>query len=211
MKNFKEYLSESSVTKKRDFRVKVAGDFASEQEAKLKSMLERYQVDSFKKVKTTPVQSLPLDFPQVRNCEVHIFEVTLDYPTTQFELTEYLVTGLGVSRQNLVVVRPGEPSEEYQHEDAKREGALLDDPDYKEAGNPQFENYYGDTYNSGFVKELNDILKLQRKARGEDIPESKSDDVIKNPGKTSNDFPQNNTSPIATKQAEYLVKAGNGK
>ena len=211
MKNFKEYLSENAVIKKRDFRVKVAGMFAAEQEAKLRSMLERFQVDSFKKLKTTPVQSLPLDFPQVRNCEVHIFEVTLDYPTTQFELTEYLATGLGVSRQNLVVVRPGEPTEEYQHEDAKREGALLDDPDYKEAGNAQFENYYGDKYNSGFVKELNDILKLQRKARGEEIPESKSDDVIKNPGKTSNDFPQNNTSPIAKKEAAYVIKAGNGK
>jgi hypothetical protein len=47
---------------------------------------------------------------------------------------------------------------------------LLDDPDYKEAGNPQFEEYFGDKYNTGFVKELNDILKLQRKARGEEIP-----------------------------------------
>jgi len=47
---------------------------------------------------------------------------------------------------------------------------LLDDPDYKESPNATFEDYYGDKYNSGFVKELNDILKLQRKARGEQIP-----------------------------------------
>lgn len=211
MKNFKEYLSENTVAKKRNFRVKVAGEFAAEQEAKLKSMLERFQVDVFKKLKTTPVQSLPLDFPQVRNCEVHIFEVTLDYPATPFELTEYLTTGLGVSRQNLVVRRPGEPSEEYQHEDGKREGALLDDPNYKEAGNPNFEDYYGDKYNTGFVKELNDILKLQRKERGEEIPESKADDIIKNPGQTLNDIPQNNTSPIAKPEKTYVIKAGNGK
>jgi hypothetical protein len=199
MKNFKEYLSENVTTKKHAFRVKVAGEFSPEQETKLKSMMERFQVDSFSKLKTTPVQSLPLDFPQVRNCEVHIFEVVVDYPTTQFELTEYLSSGLGVSKQNLAVRQPGEPSEQYQEPVEKREGALLNDSEYKEAGNPNFEDYYGDKYNSGFVKELNDILKLQRKARGEVIPEAKSDDVSKNPGVTSNDIPQNNTSPVGSK------------
>jgi hypothetical protein len=170
MKNFKEYLSENIQSKKYEFRVKVAGTFSTEQETKLKSMLERFQVNAFKKVGTTPIQELPLDFPQVKNCEVNIYEVTLDYPTTQQELTEYLSSGLEVSRQKLVVRRPGEPSEEYQHQEPEREGALLNDPDYKEAGSPQFEDYFGDKYNSGFVKELNDILKLQRKARGEEIP-----------------------------------------
>jgi hypothetical protein len=170
MKSFKELLSENAQQKKYDFRVKVAGTFSTEQETKLKSMLERFQVNAFKKVGTTPIQALPLDFPQVKNCEVSIYEVTLDYPTTQQELTEYLTSGLEVSKQNLVVRKPGEPSEAYQEPTEKREGALLQDPDYKEAPNAQFEDFYGDKYNSGFVKELNDILKLQRKARGEEIP-----------------------------------------
>ena len=170
MKNFKEYLSESYTAKKHDFRVKVAGEFTTEQEAKLKTMMDRFQVDKFKKVGTTPIQTLPLDFPHVKNCEVHIYEVTVDYPTTQQELSEYLTQGLLVSKQNLVVRRPGEPSEEYQTPVEKREGALLNIPDYKEAENANFEDYYGSKYNSGFVKELNDILKLQRKARGEEIP-----------------------------------------
>ena len=170
MKNFKEHLQESILAKKYDFRVKVAGGFTADQEAKLKTMLERFKIDAFKKVGTTPIQQLPLDFPQLKNCEVNIYEVTLDYPTTQQELTEYLTQGLEVSRQNLVVRRPGEPSEEYQHEEPKRDGALLNDPDYKEAGSPKFEEYYGTEYNKSFVKELNDLLKLERKARGEEIP-----------------------------------------
>ena len=170
MKNFKEYLQESALQKKYDFRVKVAGDFTTEQESKLKTMLGRFQVNAFKKVGTTPIQALPLDFPQVRNCEVNIYEVSLDYPTTQQELTEYLSTGLEVSKQRLVVRRPGEPTEQYQEVTEKREGALLSDPDYKEAPNANFEDFYGTKYNSGFVKELNDLLKLERKARGEEIP-----------------------------------------
>jgi len=168
MKTFTQYLSES--TKKYDFRVKVAGGFTTEQEASMKSLLNKYAVSGFKKTGTTPIQTLPLDFPQVKNCEVNIYEVVLDYPTTQQELTEYLTSELRVNKTHLVVRSPFEHTEEYQHNDPKREGALLDDNNYSEAGSPNFEDYYGDKYNSGFVKELNDILKLQRKARGEEIP-----------------------------------------
>lgn len=169
-KSFKEHLAESAAEKKRDFRIKVAGEFDKEQEATLKTMLEKYTVSKFKKVKTTPVQELPLDFPALKNCEVNIYEVVLDYPVTTFELTEYLSNGLKVNKQSLVVRKPGEPSEDYQTPGDKRDGSLLNDPDYKEAPNAKFEDYYGDKYNTGFVKELNDLLKLERKARGEEIP-----------------------------------------
>jgi hypothetical protein len=192
MKTFINYLSESA--KKYDFRVKVAGEFTAEQETELKTLLDKYTISSFKKTAKTPIQSLPLDFPQVRNCEVNIYEVSLDYPTTQQELTEYLSTELGVSKQHLVVRRPGEPSEEYQTLSEPRKGALLDDPNYKEAGDPKFEDYYGDKYNSGFVKELNDILKLQRKERGEVIPTEAA-------VKYNTDAEANNVSPI--KQSDY--------
>ena len=192
MKTFTQYLSESA--KKYDFRVKVAGEFTAEQETELKTLLDKYTISSFKKTAKTPIQSLPLDFPQVKNCEVNIYEVSLDYPTTQQELTEYLSTELGVSKQHLVVRRPGEPSEEYQTPSEPRKGALLDDPNYKEAGDPKFEDYYGDKYNSGFVKELNDILKLQRKERGEVIPTEAA-------AKYNTDAEANNVSPI--KQSDY--------
>jgi hypothetical protein len=171
MKSFTEYLTESK--KQYDFRIKIAGEMSTEKEDTMKRLLGRFTNENtltgFKKSKT-PIQAVPLDFPQVKNCEVNIYEVTLDFPTTQFELTEYLAAELGIGKQNLVVRRPGEPSEEYQMPVEKREGSLLLDPDYKEAGSPQFEDYYGDKYNTGFVKELNDILKLQRKERGEEIP-----------------------------------------
>ena len=171
MKSFKEHLTESK--KQYDFRIKIAGDMSAEKEDTMKRLLGRFtnenNLTGFKKSKT-PIQALPLDFPQVKNCEVNIYEITLDFPTTQYELTEYLAAELGIGKQYLVVRSPFEPTEEYQNVTPKREGALLADPEYKEAPNAQFENFYGDKYNTGFVKELNDILKLQRKARGEEIP-----------------------------------------
>ena len=190
MKNFKEYLSESK--RQYDFRVKVAGDFTAEQETKMKSLLDRFTVDKFKKVGKTPIQSLPLDFPQVKNCEVSIYEVVLNYPTTSHELTELLANDLGIGRKYVVVRSPVEPSEEYQHTADAREGALLNDPDYKEAGNPKFDDYYGDKYNSTFLKELNDVLKLQRKERGEEIPSEA-------PAKFSTESEDKHLGPISGK------------
>jgi hypothetical protein len=198
MKSFKEHLTESK--KQYDFRIKIAGDFTTEQEANMKRLLGRWTVEdtlsSLKKSKT-PIQAVPLDFPQVKNCEVNIYEVTLDYPTTQYELTEYLSTELGVGKSHLVVRSPHEHTEDYQTPSEPRKGALLDDPNYKEAGNPQFEDYYGDKYNSGFVKELNDILKLQRKERGEEIP-------TQGAAKFNTDSPAGTGSLL--KQAEDLRK-----
>ena len=42
----------------------------------------------------------------------------------------------------------------------------------------------------------NDILKLQRKERGEVIPEAKADEVSKNPGDTLTQVPQNNKAVL---------------
>ena len=169
MKTFKNYLSES--VKKYDFRIKVAGPVSEDQEKTMGALLGKFQCSHFKKTGTTPIQSLPLDFPKIKNAEVNIYEVVLDYPSTQWELHEYICSNMGITMDSLVVRKPGEALEEYQEPKAEREGALLTDSEYKEAPNVAFDDYYGDKYNTGFVKELNDILKLQRRERGEIIPE----------------------------------------
>lgn len=189
MKSFKEYLTESKKTY--SFKVKIAGDVTNEQEESMKSLLSKYQVSSFKKAGKTPVQSLPLDFPRIQNAEVNIYEVTVDYPVTSFELKNYLGNGLRINEQAIVVRNPNEPSEEYQEPGEKREGALLNDSEYKEAPNADFNQFYGDKYNASFVKALNDDLKAQRKARGEVIPNGDN-------GKTLNDIPQGTKSPIGS-------------
>lgn len=186
-KTFKDYLTES--VKQYDFRIKVAGNVSADQESTLKSILDKYSVSSFKRTKTTPIQELPLDFPTMKNCEVNIYEVVLDYPTTTYELKEYLSHEMKINREALVVRRPGEPTEEYQEPVKPRDGALLDDPNYKEAPNHKFEDFYGDAYNKTFVKELNDLLKLERKARGEQIPSE-------SPAKFNTDTDSGTKSPV---------------
>jgi hypothetical protein len=190
MKTFKEYLAESK--KLYDFKIKIAGEFAAED--KLKEMLARYVVSSFKKTGTTPIQALPLDFPKIRNSQVTVYEVALEYPTTPYELHEYISAGLEKGPDYVVVRKPGEPTEAYQLDAEMHEGTLLQDPNYTEVAKIDTKDYYGTEYNTSLVKTLNDDLKAMRKERGEVIPSTVE-------GKTTNDIPQNNQSPL--QQTDY--------
>ncbi len=63
MKTFKEYLAESK--KAYSFKIKVAGELPDKFQENLKTHLDRCKVLTLEKVTTTPVQKLPLDFPEI--------------------------------------------------------------------------------------------------------------------------------------------------
>lgn len=172
MKTFKEYLMENK--KIYPFRIKIASDMTNEAENQMKTLLDRYQLSGFKKSAKTPIQEFPLDFPKIKNREVTIYEVNLDYPTTSYELMEYLSSNMDIARECIVVRNPNEPGEEYQKPRENREESLLSDPNYSESPNVDFKDYYGDEYNSMFLKELNQVLQLQRKERNEIRPTEKA-------------------------------------
>ena len=170
MKTLKEYISESFKGKKYPFKLKIAGDLAEDTETKIKSLLEKFGVEKFTKTSTTPIQSLPLDFPTMSNVNVSIFEITLNYPSTPQELHEYLCSGAKLPSGSVVVRNPNEPTESYQEEVEKRKGALLDDPDYKEASKVKSDDFYGTKYNQNMLKELAKESKARAKEQGLKIP-----------------------------------------
>ena len=170
MRSFKDYLTES--VRKYDFKIKIAKDCTSEQEDLLKKILERFSISEFTKKRKTPIQDLPLDFPTLKNTEVSIYEVSLEYPTTPQELHSVISSGMSINEAAVVVRNPGEPGEAYQAPKEAREGALLNDSEYKESPNANFDEYYGEKYNTKFLQALNKDLNELRKARGEVIPGS---------------------------------------
>lgn len=170
MKRLKEYIAESLNSKKYSFKIKVAGDLVEDFENKLKTVLEKYSVDALSKNSTTPIQSLPLDFPKLRNTQVTIYDTTLNYPATQYELHEYICNNLSIGADSLVVRSPNDPTEAYQEETEPRKGALLNDPDYKEAGKVKSEHYFGEKYNQNLLKELAKETKARRKEQGYKVP-----------------------------------------
>lgn len=100
MKSFKDYIIESKKTY--DFKIKVVGELPAKFESTLKTSLEKYGVSSMNS-STTPIQRLPLDFPDSNNAEVHIFEVSLNYPVKSPALKSYVMEKTGVVKTKIVV------------------------------------------------------------------------------------------------------------
>jgi len=158
MTDFKHYLAES--TKEYNYKIKVAGDLSEDFGTKLESALKKYEVKSLSKGKKTPIQEMPLDFPHLKNQAVTIFELTTMYPASVFEMRTLVADSMRLHPNQIVVRKPGEPTEEYQEEmKAKAEKksefkSMLQDVEYKDAPKVKADEVYGDRANQSLLKEL---------------------------------------------------------
>lgn len=158
MTNFKQYLAES--TKEYNYKIKVAGDLSEDFGSKLEAALRKYEVKTLSKGKKTPIQEMPLDFPHLKNQAVTIFELTTMYPASVFEMRTLIADSMRLHPNQIVVRKPGEPTEEYQEEmKAKAEKksefkSMLQDIEYKDAPKVKADEVYGDRANQSLLKEL---------------------------------------------------------
>ena len=158
MTDFTQYLAES--TKEYNYRIKVAGDLSEDFGSKLETVLKKYEVKTLSKGKKTPIQEMPLDFPNIKNQAVTIFELTTMYPASVFEMRALVADSMRLHHDQIVVRKPGEPTEEYQEEmKAKAEKKLefksvLQDVEYKDAPKVKADEIYGDRANQSLLKEL---------------------------------------------------------
>jgi phosphoketolase len=156
MTDFKQYLAES--TKEYDYRIKVAGDLSEDFAARLETALKKYEVKLLSKGKKTPIQEVPLDFPNLKNTAVTIFELKTSYPASVFEMHSYISNIMRLQPNQLVVRKPGEPTEQYQEEMKTKETSefksVLQDIEYKDAPKVKADEVYGDKANQSLLKEL---------------------------------------------------------
>lgn len=162
MKTFKDYLTESK--KVYNFKIKVAGELPENFEKDIKERLERCKVASFSKVTETPIQALPLDFPDHPNSEVTVFEVVCEYPVTSPEISAD-IKEIGIPESCFRVRGSNEPTEQEQVlAQAEPSGeALLADSQYKDSPKVAHKDYFGDDFNKGFLKDLSKAAKERTK------------------------------------------------
>ena len=190
MSTFKDYLTES--TKSYGYKIKIAGEPKDIDKNALETALQKFDLASMSAGKSTPITTLPLDFPALRNEQVTIFDVTTNYPESPRVMHEYLSDLLRVPSTHMVVRKPGEPTEEYQDEmqvAKKSEFAnKLASVETKFQEHPvKGEEHYGDKANMGLLKEL-----LQdRETNQVDAPKEKSNIMPNEDDKTAG-------SPIST-------------
>ena len=156
MSTFKDYLTES--TKSYDYKIKIAGEPKDIDKNALETALQKFDLASMSAGKSTPIMTLPLDFPRLSNEQVTIFDVTTNYPESPRVMHEYLSDLLRIPMTHIVVKKPGEPSEEYQDEmqvakNSEYATKLLD-IEMKDAPKVNAEDYHSTKANMGLLKEL---------------------------------------------------------
>ena len=109
MSTFKDYLSEA--VKSYDYKIKVAGAPKDIDTNAMETALQKFDLAKMSAGKSTPIQSLPLDFPSLKNEQVTIFDVTTNYPESPRVMQEYLSDILRIPATHIVVRKPGEPTE----------------------------------------------------------------------------------------------------
>ena len=157
MSTFKDYLTES--TKSYDYKIKVAGTIADDFASRMETALQKFELVKLSAGKKTPIQSMPLDFPQLSNEEVTIFNVTTNYPCSTNELREYLADYMNINVSMIVVRKPGEPTEEYQDEMANAgksdfANRLASVEEKFEKHPVKGEEHFGDKHNMSLMREL---------------------------------------------------------
>jgi hypothetical protein len=176
MSTFKDYLTES--TKSYDYKIKIAGEPKDIDKNALETALQKFDLASMSAGKSTPIMTLPLDFPRLSNEQVTIFDVTTNYPESPRVMHEYLSDLLRIPMTHIVVKKPGEPSEEYQDEmqvAKKSEYATkLQDIEMKDAPKVNPDEHTGDKYNMGLLKEL-----LKDREVNKDAPKEKENIMSK--------------------------------
>ena len=165
MSTFKEYLSES--VKTYEFKIKIAGDLPEGFDKAMKTALMKYDCASISKGKRIPIQESPLDFPEMKNTHVTIFDVACRYPVSTQTLTEYLADQLMIARGG-IRVRSAREEEiiEDNLEGLNRIGtsteAILNKPYETESAQDQV----GDKKVLNFLKELGKISHKGDQVKG---------------------------------------------
>ena len=176
MSTFKDYLTESA--KSYDYKIKIAGEPKDIDKNALESALQKFDLASMSAGKSTPIMTMPLDFPRLSNESVTIFDVTTNYPESTRVMQEYLSDILRIPATHIVVRKPGEPTEEYQNdmEAAKKSeyANKLHDIEYKDAPKVNAEDYHSTKANMGLLKEL-----LKDREVNKDAPKEKENIMSK--------------------------------
>ena len=197
MKTFCEYLAESK--KVYSFKVKVAGEVPENFESQLKDRLARCNIVTFEKMKSTPIQRTPMDFPMLENVEVTVWDVVVEYPITSPEIARD-IKDLGLQEEYFRVRGAGEPSEVDQiiADEEPVKTPMLKDSEYKDIDNAKHSEYFGADYNKNFLKELSKAAKARDKELGRDKNNKKAD-ILGNQQKIKQDK-AGSLSPVGSKK-----------
>jgi hypothetical protein len=185
MKLFKEYLAESERTY--SYRIKIVGDVDSGWLKQLEEKCQQFDIVSFGKSKTTPVQLSPADFPKHANDSVTSVDVEFRYPAIEPQIKQLAQLLFLDPNRIIMLTTPFENSMNIEREKVEDENKdLLTDTDYPAPDAEQkalSKDYSADPYQHAVLK---NAYRSDFTVAGGKTP----------PAETTNDLPMGVTSPM---------------
>ena len=156
MKKLNEYLTASAKTY--SYRVKIAGDLPTEKYNALKAALDMFDVDTCTAPKKTPIQSDPLGFPGLKNEEINIFDIILNYPANPEQIVQ-LARVAGINPAKIIII--GKEFNDSMNKEVQgvEDGTRLETPNYPEPSKEQKEASadYADSYKTAAKEFAGDV------------------------------------------------------
>ena len=185
MKNFQQYLAESERTY--SYRIKIVGDVDSGWLKQLEEKCQQFDIVSFSKSKTTPVQLAPADFPKHANDSVTSVDVEFRYPAIEPQIKQLAQLLFLDPNRIIMLTTPFENSMNVEREKVEDENKdLLTDTDYPAPDAEQkalSKDYSADPYQHAVLK---NAYRSDFTVAGGKTPAAK----------TTNDLPMGNDSPM---------------
>lgn len=195
MKSFRSYLTESHKTF--DFKVRIACELPEDLLGKIKTVLEAYKLSTISKPRRLPIQETS-EFPNCGPVEVSIMDICLHYPCTDAQVRALIAERAGIPQAYIKVTPANSPYEaildgkEVSNLDGKPGESVLLQADMKTA--PVDRSTVSDVDMGNLIKELEETRKYQySKAAGGETAQ----------GKTTNDLPAGNTSPLGGQKPKF--------
>lgn len=162
MKSFIQHLLESKQVY--EFKIKIAGEPADQQIDKLKGALSRFTIESFSEGTRTPIQESHVDFPDHENINISMYNVTLTYPATSFQIRQLAAEAMDVSQSCIRVRNLREEAEtDINHEHDTKTGESLLNKDYNKENN---QHLVGDPHKMALLKELSKVKHQGEQYKG---------------------------------------------
>jgi hypothetical protein len=188
MKTFLQYLGETQKTY--EFKVKIANIDPKDHIESLKTTLEAYAVESISTPKRLPIMENNIDFPNMKNCEIHVFEIALKYPVNTSQLRELISERFKTPLSQVFVTPSNNPEELWRN----NEGELREYVQGEDVLTKPLPEATADQKAAGKAyAEKETILKELNKAPKFEISGTASTDP-----KTLNDVPTGDLSPMGS-------------
>jgi len=185
MKLFKEYLAESERTY--SYRIKIVGDVDSGWLKQLEEKCKQFDIVSFGKSKTTPVQLAPADFPKHANDSVTSIDVEFRYPAIEPQIKQLAQLLFLDPNRIIMLTTPFENSMDSEREKVEVQNKdLLTDTDFPAPDAEQkalSKDYSADPYKHAV---LQNAYRTDFTVAGGKTP----------PAETTNDLPMGVKSPM---------------